>query len=140
MDLVLCHSCIDINWNEVTNILRNAGMRYFEADIHQKAFENSYAVLFVFDSSTMIGFGRIISDGTYQAALYDVAVLPEYQGKKIGSTIVKTLLRTVPGCSVILYASPGKEDFYKHLNFRKLKTGMALFQNNEIMTAKGFIE
>ena len=40
----------------------------------------------------------------------------------------------------MLYASPGKEKFYEKLNFRKMKTGMALFLNTEKMQMKGFIE
>ena len=35
----------------------------------------------------MIGFGRAISDGTYQAAIYDVAVNPDFQKKGLGNII-----------------------------------------------------
>jgi len=115
-------------------------MSYFEGEVHKKAFENSHTVVFVFDDDKLIGFGRAISDGVYQAAIYDIAVLPEYQGKKVGSTIIDSILKCVPKCNVILYASPGKEKFYDKMNFRKMRTGMALFVNNEKMQMKGFIE
>jgi predicted N-acetyltransferase YhbS len=88
----------------------------------------------------LIGFGRALSDGVYQAALYDVAVLPEFQGKGVGTAIVKNILDRLASCNVILYASPGKEAFYRALGFRQLKTGMALFKHAEKMAAKGFSE
>ena len=43
-------------------------------------------------------------------------------------------------CNFILYASIGKEPFYEKEKYRKMKTGMALFQNMEKMKEKGFTE
>jgi ribosomal protein S18 acetylase RimI-like enzyme len=80
------------------------------------------------------------NQGMYQAAIYDVAVLPEYQRKDIGSTIINSIIKLIPQCNFILYASPGKEAFYQRLGFRRMKTGMALFQNAEGMKMKGFTE
>jgi ribosomal protein S18 acetylase RimI-like enzyme len=82
MNIKIQSNCLDINWNDVSNILKEVGMKYFEGKLHKKAFENSHTVVFAFDDDKLIGFGRAISDGVYQAAIYDVAVLPEYQGKK----------------------------------------------------------
>ena len=87
-----------------------------------------------------IGFGRAISDGVYQAAIYDCAVLPEFQGKGIGTAIMKNIMSRVSHCNVILYATPGKEGFYKKHGFRKMKTGMAHFKRREKMTERGFTE
>lgn len=140
MNLKIQYDCLNIDWEYVSAILKKVGMGYYEGEVHKKAFENSHTVVFVFDNDKLIGFGRAISDGVYQAAIYDVAVLPEYQGKNIGATIVNSILKCVPTCNVILYASPGKEKFYEKLNFRKMKTGMALFLNKEKMQIKGFIE
>ena len=87
-----------------------------------------------------MGFGRAISDGVYQGAIYDVAVLPAYQGKGVGKTILQSILRNLPNCSLILYASPGKEQFYEKEAFRRMKTGMARFIQAEKMKEIGFIE
>jgi ribosomal protein S18 acetylase RimI-like enzyme len=76
----------------------------------------------------------------YQAAIYDVAILPEYQRQGIGKIIISTITDALPGCNFILYASPGKEEFYQKLNFRRMKTGMALFVKAEAMVIKGMIE
>lgn len=139
MKVELQFNCLNIDWNKVSTLLKTVGMAYFEGKLHKKAFENSHTVVFAFDEDKLIGFGRAISDGTSQAALYDIAVLPEYQGKKVGATIVNSIIDRIPHCNFILYAAPGKEGFYEKLNFRKMKTGMALFLNTE-MRKKGFTE
>jgi len=115
-------------------------MSHYTPEIHRRAFENSHAAVFAFDGSSLVGFGRVISDGTYQAGLYDIAVAPEYQGRGIGAAIVKALLGKVKNCNVILYASPGKEKFYEKAGFRRMKTGMALFLDPEKMAETGFTE
>ena len=128
-----------VDWHEVSELLRLAGMAYYDGDIHKQAFSRSHTVMFVFHAEKLVGMGRVISDGTYQAAMYDVAVLPAYQGKGFGRFIVQSLLGYCVACNVILYASPGKEPFYEKSNFKRLKTGMALFLNAERMEKKGFI-
>ena len=45
-----------------------------------------------------------------------------------------------PQIFILLYASTGKEQFYKKERFKKMKTGMALFVNAENMKDKGFTE
>ena len=131
---------IGIDWSEVSEILKLAGMAFHPGAVHEIAFHNSSAKVFVFEENRLIGFGRAISDGAYQAAFYDVAILPDYQGKGLGKAIIGELVKRCPGCNIILYASPGKEKFYEKLNFRKMKTGMALFTNPERMTERGFTE
>jgi GNAT superfamily N-acetyltransferase len=140
MELVVQKNCNNIDWSLVPEILEGVGMGFHEASIHRKAFENSSSVIFIFDGAQMVGFGRAMSDNAYQAAIYDVAVIPEHQGKGIGKLIVDHIVKSLPGFNFILYASPGKEQFYEKLNFRKLKTGMGLFVNAERMAIKGIIE
>lgn len=139
MNIRIENDCSNVEWENVKEILKKAGMSYFHKDMHEKAFKNSYCTVFIYNDNELIGFGRAISDGVYQAAIYDVAVLEAYQGKGIGKLIVNNILKSVSQCNTILYASPGKEDFYNKLNFKKMKTGMAYFQNEERMYEKGFI-
>ena len=140
MNIKFQYNCLNIDWNNVSGILKRVKMTHFEGEIHKKAFENSHTVVFAFDDEKLIGFGRAISDGIYQAAIYDIAVLPEYQGKDVGRSILNNILKSSPQCSFILYASPGKEAFYEKMNFKKMKTAMALFSNVNQMQKKGFIE
>lgn len=115
-------------------------MGFHDAAIHQRTFLASAAVVFVFEGPQLIGFGRAISDGLTQAAIYDVAVLPDWQGRGVGKEIIRNIMAALPGCNFILYASPGKEPFYEKLNFRRMKTGMALFVKQDTMCEKGFTD
>ncbi len=140
MKLDIRFDCSEIDWTLVSETLKSVGMAYHEPDDHRRAFEASHTAVFVFNDGRMVGFGRAISDGVYQAAIYDVAVVPEFQGEGIGAIIVKEILTRVSGCTVLLYAAPGKEDFYKKFGLRKMKTGMALFTNPERMAERGFTD
>jgi len=140
MDLRYQEHCENINWERVRSLLEEVGMSTVEADRHRKSFENSHSVIFVFDGSDMIGMGRCISDGVRQSALYDIAIDPRYQGKGIGKKIVTSLMEKTDSCTHILYASPGKEDFYRKLRFKKMKTGMILFSEISRMDDSEFVE
>lgn len=140
MNIRLQLDTANINWDLVVETLQEVGMANYASEIHKRAFCNSHTVVFVFDEENLIGFGRAISDGEYQAAIYDVAVLPKYQGKGIGKMIIQTILDKNSNCNFILYASPGKEKFYEKENFKRMKTGMALFINGDRMQRSGFTE
>ncbi|AET68401.1 acetyltransferase [Desulfosporosinus orientis DSM 765] len=140
MNLKIQFDCANINWDLVSGTLKMVGMATYAAEIHKKAFENSHTVVFIFDDDRLIGFGRAISDGAYQGAIYDVAILPEYQGQGIGRMIVDSIKKSLQNCNLILYAAPGKEQFYEKLNFKRMKTGMALFCNAADMQKRGFTE
>ncbi|HPQ45422.1 MAG TPA: GNAT family N-acetyltransferase [Syntrophales bacterium] len=140
METDIKQDCTDVDWNTVSEILKRVGMTHYEPDVHRRAFEASYAKVFVYQSDQLIGFGRAISDGVFQAAIYDCAVHPEFQGRGIGKIIIETIMQSIQHCNAILYASPGKEGFYQRYGFRKMKTGMAYFQKSETMRDRGFIE
>jgi GNAT superfamily N-acetyltransferase len=119
--------CSGIDWQVIADTLKKVGMAYHEPEVHKRAFEASHTTVFIYEESKLIGFGRAISDGEYQGAIYDVAVLPEFQGKGIGKVIIQAILDRLPNCNIILYATPGMEGFYKKLGFGAMKTGMAVF-------------
>lgn len=139
MDLDIRLTCAEVDWQAVSDTLQRVDMAHYSPEAHQQAFEASHTTVFVRHGGQLIGFGRAISDGVYQAAVYDVAVVPEYQRQGIGRTILQHILRNLPNCNVILYAAPGKEHFYRTLGFHPLQTGMALFQHPKRMQEKGFI-
>ena len=156
MEIDIVYDCSETDWKAVSETLKRVGMAYEEPDVHKRAFEASHTTVFVYlanrladrlgnrladrRAGQMIGFGRAISDGAYQAAVYDVAVVPEFQKMGIGQMIMEKILERLKGCNVILYARPGKEEFYRKLGLRMMKTGMALFRNPEKMAEKGFTE
>lgn len=140
MEIRIQYDCKDIDWQIVSDTLKSVGMAFFEPEKHKRAFEASHTTVFVFDAEKLVGFGRAISDGVCQAAVYCLAVNKAYQGKGIGRIIMEKIMARLPECNVILYANPGKEGFYEKLGFRRLKTGMALFKNRERMIERGFTE
>ena len=133
MKLRIVTNCSDVDWKTIAKLLKKVSMAYHEPEVHKRAFEASHTTVFIYDDSTLIGFGRAISDGEYQGAVYDVAVLPEAQGQGVGKIIMQIIMERLPSCNLILYATPGMEDFYKNLGFGLMKTGMALFTTSQAM-------
>lgn len=140
MNLRITFHCEGVDWNIVSGTLKQVGMAYYEPDVHRKAFENSHTSVFIYDGDRLVGFGRAISDDAYQAAVYDMAVVPEYQRQGIGTRIMEQILNRVRHCNVILYAGVGKEPFYEKIGLRRMKTGMALFKESVEMQKKGFTD
>lgn len=140
MSVELKFNCAGVDWKSVSETLKRVGMASRAPELHRQAFEASHTAVFAYSDGQLVGFGRAISDGTYQAAVYEMAVAPEFQRQGIGARIMQAILARLPGCNVILYASPGKEDFYRKLGLRKMKTGMARFQSADAMAQKGFTD
>ncbi len=74
----------------------------------------------------VIGMGRLVGDGVMYWYLQEIIVLPEFQGKGIGTRIVDRLLEyikdnTPPGTfvSIGLTAATGKDTFYEKFGFSK---------------------
>lgn len=129
-----------IDWNEVCEVIEKAGLSTRTQEVAKMAFENSFRKVFVFDSTKLIGTGRAISDGIAQAAIYDIAVLPQYQKCGIGKMIMEKLHEGLQGMNILLYANPSAQNFYKKLGYSKMLTGMAKFKNASLMRERGFIE
>ena len=140
MEVNIRLDCTGVDWKIVSEVLKSVEMAYYEPDEHRIAFEARHTTVFAYYADQLIGFGRAISDGVYQAAVYDCAVLSEFQGKGIGKIIMNNILSELPHCNIILYALPGKEGFYQKHGFRRMKTGMAHFKKSESMRERGFTE
>ena len=131
--------CRDIDWEEAAAVVLAAPLGERNPEKMRRAFENSFAVCFVFDGGTLAGMGRIVSDGEYQAVLYDLCLRPEYQGRGLGTLLLEKLMDTVRGLTVLLYAVPGKQGFYRRFGFREMGTAMARFSDPERMRSMGYL-
>lgn len=129
-----------VDWQKVADLLKEAAMASFEAERHERAFRNSAVTVFFYDGERLVALGRALSDGAYQAALYDVAVCPDYQGRGLGRAVVEALLERLTAMNVLLYASPGKEAFYEKFAFRRMKTAMARFVDVGKAMERGFVD
>ena len=117
----------NIDWDEAVVVFEHAplGKRRRAPEKLKRAFESSYAVVYVFDTDKLIGMGRALCDGEYRAAIYDMVMLPDYQGRGIGKEIIKRLSEQLPVENIILYAVPGREGFYEKCGFKTMRTAMA---------------
>lgn len=127
-----------VDWADVVELYRlTLGKRNPEK--LRRAYEASAAKIVAFDGARLVGMGRGLSDGEYQAAIYDVVVLPDYQKQGIGTEMMKRLIAQLPVDNIILYAVPGKEAFYRKTGFRKMRTAMAILHPWMADDARGYL-
>lgn len=88
------------------------------------SFENSYASVFAWDATTVVGTGRLLADGVCNAYLVDVWTASPYRRKGIGTAMVRRLLQTVPGHHVGLHTRD-QVAFYRKVGFSEEKFGMS---------------
>lgn len=110
-----------------------------ENKIIEEALKHTLYSLCVYDENKLIGYGRIIGDKTIFLYIQDIMVIPEYQGKKIGTGIMNKLIEKIneykkvnPEIRTYLGASKGKESFYEKFGFisrpnEDLGAGMILY-------------
>lgn len=140
MELKFEKTTAGVDWQAVKSLLGKENMATYSVEKHKIAFENSAKVLFVYDRESLIGCGRLLTDGSYQGVLYDIVVDSDYQGHGLGKTIVTELLKEQEDKNILLYASPGKEGFYQTLGFRRSKTAMCRFVDVQSAIKRGLAE
>ena len=94
----------------------------FNRDDLEKAIKNSCYAISVYDVSKLIGFGRVISDGIHHAFIVDLIIHPDYQRKRIGSSLLDRLTKKCKEHKIRdiqLFAAKDKDAFYKKSNFEK---------------------
>lgn len=57
----------------------------------KRAFSNSLYTLGAFDGDRLVGFVRCVGDGEHILVVQDLIVRPEYQRRKIGTTLFRTV-------------------------------------------------
>jgi GNAT superfamily N-acetyltransferase len=81
---------------------------------------NTWYMLAAYHGEQLVGFGRLVSDLVLHAMIYDMIVLPAYQGQGIGGEI---LSRLVEKClqhgvrDIQLFCARGKRSFYEKRGF-----------------------
>jgi len=86
----------------------------------ERANQNSWLTVSAYDGDRLVGFGRVVTDFVLHAMIFDMIVLPDYQGQGIGTQI---LTRLVHRClehgirDVQLFCAKGKRAFYEKNGF-----------------------
>lgn len=107
--------------HEASGLIKSKKGTYTREQLFQAA-QNSWCHVSIYDKNQLIAFGRMISDGIYQALICDVMVDPTYQNKGLGKAIIESL---VTKCrengiqSIQLFSAKGKQHFYKKLGFEE---------------------
>ena len=84
----------------------------------------AFAVAVDKKNNETIGMARVLSDGTSDAYIQDVVVLPKYRKKGIGK---KLILKLIEFCNkkgiywIALISEPDQEQFYEKLGFKHMK-------------------
>ena len=119
---------IDYKYNisvEDYNFLRKS-VGWNEIDITQAkvGIINSLYLVTAIHKDKTIGLVRVVGDGGYVAIIVDVIVLPDYQGKGIGKSLIQKImgfinnnLKVGQSVFVNLMAAKGRESFYRQFGF-----------------------
>ena len=62
--------------------------------------DSAWRLVGAYDDGALVGFARAVSDGVGIAYLADVFVLPAYQGKGLGTAIVRRMIDEGPGADL----------------------------------------
>ena len=83
----------------------------YDAERTQNALSKTLNIT-AYDGAALVGCLRILSDGYYFGTITELLVLPEYQNKGVGSSLLQLAKANTP---TMLYfgAQPGAEGFYE---------------------------
>jgi ribosomal protein S18 acetylase RimI-like enzyme len=130
-----------IDWDELSNLYRIAPLGDKKPADLKVSFSNSMFKCFIFDNERLVGAGRALADGVDCSYICDIAVHPDFQGRGLGKGIITKLKDLSAGHrKIILYANPGAEGFYKKLGFKRMRTAMAIFHDQDQAMMTGLID
>lgn len=119
--------------DDIVSVYRSVGWNSHDTERVRTIFSASTHVVLAFDEKRIIGSARALSDGVYNAAVYDVIVRPDYQGRGIAREMMERLLDSLGELSCIhLISTTDNEPFYRKLGFRDLTTGMAIYSKPDL--------
>ncbi len=129
-----------VDWDELSALYRAAPLGDKKPDHLRTVFGNSRFVSFVYDGAQLVAAGRALADGGDCSYICDIAVLPSYQGTGLGKKLVGDLVDRSRGHKkIILYSVPGREAFYGKFGFLRMKTAMAIFENQQVQLERGYL-
>lgn len=120
MNVQYISSIENINWKDVSSLFKTVGWGERLPEQVRLSFERSSFKLFAYVDGELVGVGRTVDDGYYYGWIVDLAVLPKYQRKGIGSKMLSQLESDLkPFLTTMLTAAPGKSSFYEKLGWHK---------------------
>ena len=109
---------------EFNYLTEKVGWGTRDESLVEEALTNTLYSICAYENNKIVGYGRLIGDKTIFLYVQDVMVVPEYQGKAVGTGIMnqivdkmKQLKKHSPTLRVYLGASKGREEFYQRFGF-----------------------
>lgn len=82
-------------------------------------FINSTIVISAWNDGVLVGCVRVLSDLMFRSVIYDLAVLPKYQGNGIGKELVRMCREQVPNSEWLVGTTTERAGFYERVGFEK---------------------
>ena len=103
----------DVGWTSYTE----------EPDLLIKAIKNSQKVWTLWEGEKLIGLARIIGDGATICYLQDLLILNSYQGRGLGSRLIKEILKENEEIRQFVLLTDDAEEtknFYKKVGLKEV--------------------
>ena len=107
-------------------------------ELLHKALSGSHSLLTAWDGTRLVGLGNAISDGYLVVYYPHLLVLPEYQGRGLGTELMRRLMARYPGFHQHMLVADGRAlDFYQKCGFERAgKTEPCGFMQGTITKAR----
>lgn len=98
----------------------NAWSSAEKPELLHKALLASHSLVTAWDGARLIGLGNAISDGHLVVYYPHLLVLPEYQGRGIGTRLMRTLMAYYEGFHQHMLVADGRAiEFYRKCGFER---------------------
>lgn len=114
---------------EVKEIYRSVYWQTYLQDDKKlkRAFDNSLNLLGAFDGEVLVGFVRCVGDGEHIVLVQDLAVRPEYQKRRIGTTLFQMVWDKYKDVRMFQAVTDLEDEvdnhFYQSFGMKKLEEG-----------------
>lgn len=89
-------------------------------ELLHKALTNSHALFSAWHGDRLVGLGNAISDGFLVVYYPHLIVLPEYQGRGVGTELMRLLMARYAGFHQHMLVADGKAiEFYRKCGFER---------------------
>ena len=118
---------------DILNLYASVGWTAYtrSPEVLRKGFENSLLTLAAYEGERLIGIIRAVGDGHTVIFIQDLLVLPEYQRKGIGSSLLQKILERysmVRQIELVTDHDSKTVSFYRSMGFREMsETGCVGF-------------
>lgn len=99
---------------------------WFKLEDHvvEKSLDNDLFSVCVTHNGTLVGIGRIVGDGAIYFYIQDIIVIPDYQGKGIGTLIMNEIESYLEenafnNSFIGLMAAEGVQEFYHKFGYKE---------------------